>query len=106
MRIDFEEIMFKLMMGSMTALFVGFFSVIIFLFVYHATGIPCSKEAKIIGVEHQYTTTNGCWFKVGGSFVPSSSIVPVEKDGKIVYVSKHITRTINQIDLNTTTTGK
>jgi hypothetical protein len=102
------EDIFLFLFGSTFLILVVFLvSFIVFVAgtsLYKLTGIPCAQEASMVGAqEYRYTISNGCWFKIDGVMVPSESIVPVEKDGKLVYVSKYVVRSQNQINLNTTT---
>jgi hypothetical protein len=78
---------------------ITFTSLIVFVFLYVAvatynevTGISCNNAAAIMNLESMYSFSTGCMLKVNGQFLPKSEVVPVERDGKIVFVPRNPTR--------------
>lgn len=57
--------------------------------VYHFTGISCTETAKMQGLEGRYTFASGCMIKVEDRWVLSQDLILVDRDGKLMYTSKH-----------------
>ena len=49
------------------------------------------RSTKKMGLEADHSIATGCMIKVSGQWLPSTAIVPMEKEGKIIFVpnSKH-----------------
>lgn len=65
------------------------------LAVYGCTwlaGRSCIETGRAIGLETQWGTWTGCLGSVNGQLLPWSEIVPVERNGKIVFVPKPYVR--------------
>ena len=53
---------------------------------FDMSGYPCYAKTKKMGLEADYSIVTGCMVKVSGQWLPSTSIVPLERDGKIIFV--------------------
>ena len=67
------------------------FALLIGAIAFEMTGYPCYAKAKKMGLEAEHSIATGCMVKVSGQWLPATSIVPLERDGKIIFVpnSKH-----------------
>ena len=77
------------------AAFVGcmflFIALLVGAIVVDMSGYTCYAKAKKMGLEAEHSIATGCMVKVSGQWLPVTSIVPLERDGKIIFVpnSKH-----------------
>ena len=67
------------------------FAVIVGVLVVDMSGYTCYAKAKKMGLEAEHSIATGCMVKVSGQWLPVTSIVPLERDGEIIFVpnSKH-----------------
>lgn len=93
MRFDFMDAVFGLFVFSFFSLVGGLLFTLVGLGIYEVTGIPCNTKSQMIGFESQFTIATGCMVKVNDKqWIPYSDLIPLERDGKIVYVPKYKNR--------------
>ena len=68
-----------------------FIALLVGAIVVDMSGYTCYAKTKKMGLEAEYSIATGCMVKVSGQWLPVTSIVPIERDGKIIFVpnSKH-----------------
>ena len=73
--------------GCMFLLLAALFGAI----VVDLSGYTCYAKTKKMGLEAEHSIATGCMVKVSGQWLPVTSIAPLERDGKIIFVpnSKH-----------------
>ena len=77
------------------AAFVGcmflFIALLVGAIVVDMSGYTCYAKTKKMGLEAEHSIVTGCMVKVSGQWLPATAIVPLERDGKIIFVpnSKH-----------------
>lgn len=67
----------------------AFLAILVFSLLYWPFGYnACSNRSTemVLDMHHHFNT--GCWLKLGETWVQEDNIVPVERDGKIVYTVK------------------
>jgi len=83
---------FDTVMKSIFTLVFAFISGVIILIlatgVYNFSGYSCKNVSEILGLEYKHNWDNGCFLKVNGTFVPRGELAFVERDGKMVIVTK------------------
>ena len=84
---DTVDYIFAALFGCMFLLLAALFGAI----VVDMSGYTCYAKAKKMGLEAEHSIATGCMVKVSGQWLPSAAIVPLERDGKIIFVpnSRH-----------------
>ena len=55
-------------------------------------GKSCHAQGDKMQIEVEYSGWTGCMIKVKGTWLPWTEVVPVERDGKIVFEPKPVVR--------------
>lgn len=79
------------LVGFMLALFGGaaLLIAVIIVAVYTTTDPPtCYSRGKKMGIEVNWSFWPGCMGRVQNQWLPWDGIIPVERDGKIVFVPR------------------
>jgi hypothetical protein len=73
--------------GCMFLLLAALFGAI----VVDLSGYTCYARTKMMGLEAEHSIATGCMVKVSGQWLPVTAIVPMEREGKIIFVpnSRH-----------------
>lgn len=90
---DFLDFLSFLMAGvaSLAALAVAAF-VIFTGFSLVLDGPTCRARGAALGLETQWGYWTGCLVTISGQTLPMSEVIPIERDGKIVFVPKQYLR--------------
>ena len=84
---ELGDYIFAVIFGCMFLLLAALFGAI----VIDLSGYTCYVKTKKMGLEAEHSIATGCMVKVSGQWLPATAIVPLERDGKIIFVpnSKH-----------------
>ena len=84
---ELGDYIFAVIFGCMFLLLAALFGAI----VVDLSGYTCYARTKKMGLEAEHSIATGCMVKVSGQWLPVTSIVPLERDGKIIFVpnSRH-----------------
>ena len=84
---ELGDYIFAVIFGCMFLLLAALFGAI----VVDMSGYTCYAKTKKMGLEAEHSIATGCMVKVSGQWLPSAAIVPLERDGKIIFVpnSRH-----------------
>jgi hypothetical protein len=72
---------FLVVLGIFVALGVGAYN--------EMSGNSCNQKAQLMNLKSYYTISTGCMLLVNDQWLPWSEVIPVERDGKIVFVPKY-----------------
>lgn len=84
----FDELMKFAILGISFSLIFA----VIALFAVTITGYGCKDQAEMMNMKYKFSISTGCIDNTNDIWVPVNSLVPVDKDGKIVYTSKYRNR--------------
>jgi hypothetical protein len=74
---------------------LGFFAAAIAIFASGALWLNskhCTAAGDKMGIEVEFSAFTGCMIRVKGTWLPWSEVIPVERDGKIVFEPKPVVR--------------
>lgn len=55
---------------------------------YMVSRYECSSKGELMGLQTDFGLYTGCMINIKGQWLPWTSVVPVERDGKILFVPK------------------
>lgn len=85
---DYVDRLF-LVLGSLFVTLMGILVLIVLTSLYYEfSGSSCNSKAAVMGLESKYSWATGCMVKVNNQFLLASDVIPIERDGKIVFVTK------------------